>query len=202
MGGAMRHRLFSRVITLVLASYVAMPATAHAAPASASAASAAPAACAASHVDVVAETVAKASDATLCLLNRERARRGLQPLRIDPKLAGAAVSHSRDMVKRRYFEHESPNGRSPYQRMLATRYVPKGASWTLGENIGWGTESLAQPAALVKAWMASPGHRANILNGRFREIGIGIALGVPVRDSSLAGQPGATYTTDFGHHSS
>lgn len=191
----MRHRLFTRVITLVLASLVALPAIAHGAP------SGRPTACSSAQVQVSAATVAKASDATLCLLNRERAARGLKPLRLDAKLGKAARNHSLDMVKRGYFEHNSPNGRTPFQRMLATKYVPKGASWTLGENIGWGTEELAQPAALVRAWMKSPGHRRNILNPRFREIGIGIAIGIPLRDAGLAGQAGATYTTDFGHHS-
>lgn len=192
----MRHRLFTRVVVLVLASYVALPAAAH----GAGRAKSSTAACASAQVEVVATTVAKAADATLCLLNRERSARNLKPLRINPKLTRAALAHSRNMVEQRFFEHDSPDGRTPFQRMLATQYVPKGATWTLGENIGWGTLALAQPAALVKAWMESPGHRQNILNGRFREIGIGIAVGVPLRDHSLAGQSGATYTTDFGFH--
>ncbi|MDO8188284.1 CAP domain-containing protein [Conexibacter sp. JD483] len=193
----MRHRLFTRIVTLVLASYVALPAAAHGAgPAKSSTA-----ACASAQTEVVAATIAKANSATLCLLNRERAARDLSPLKLDRRLSGSAVAHSRDMVRRGYFEHDSPDGRSPFQRMLATSYVPKGASWTLGENIGWGTLSLAQPAALVRAWMKSPAHRANILNPRFREIGIGIAVGVPLADPSLDGQAGATYTTDFGRHS-
>jgi uncharacterized protein YkwD len=192
----MRHRLFSRVITLVLASYIALPAAAD----GASRAKSATAACASAQVEVVAETIAKAADATLCLLNRERSARNLKPLKNNSKLTRAAIAHSRNMVEQRFFEHESPDGRTPFERMLATEYVPKGATWTLGENIGWGTMTLAQPAALVKAWMDSPGHRQNILNGRFREIGIGIAIGVPLRDRSLSGQPGATYTTDFGFH--
>lgn len=193
----MRHRLFTRIVTLVLASYVALPAAAH----GASPAKSSTAACASAQTEVVAETIAKATSATLCLLNRERAAHDLRPLKLDRKLGGAALAHSRDMVAKRYFEHESRDGRTPFQRMLATRYVPKGASWTLGENIGWGTLSLAQPAALVRAWMKSPGHRANILNPQFREIGIGIAVGVPLADPSLDGQAGATYTTDFGRHS-
>jgi len=196
----MRHRLFTRVVMLVLASFVALPASADARRTIAVSADG-PAACSASRVAVTAATVDDAADATLCLLNRERTRRGLAALRLNAKLGRAARAHSLDMVRRTYFEHESKDGRSPFQRMLATRYVPKGAAWTLGENIGWGTEELAQPAALVKAWMDSPGHRQNILNPRFREVGIGIALGVPVRDRSLDGQRGATYTTDFGRHS-
>jgi uncharacterized protein YkwD len=154
-----------------------------------------PGACSASHAKVRPGAIKQARDATLCLLNRVRSQHGLHPLRLNRKLSRAARRHSRDMVRRRYFAHASLDGRSPFARMRATRYVPRGASWTLGENIGWGSGSLGEPAALVRAWMRSPGHRANILSRRFRDIGIGIALGAPV------GGRGATYTTDFGHHS-
>lgn len=157
-----------------------------------------PAACGSARVDVSAHTLRTARAATLCLVNRERSSRGLAPLRLHPELSRAAVAHARDMVRRGFFRHDTPNGRSPFQRMLATRYVPRGARWLLGENLGWGTRELAQPAALVRSWMRSPSHRRNILNGRFREIGVGIALGVPVDNPRLADQPGATYATDFG----
>jgi uncharacterized protein YkwD len=152
-------------------------------------------ACSASHADVRAATIRRARDATLCLLNRVRGRHGLAPFRLNPKLSRAARRHSRDMVRHRYFAHDSRNGRSPFDRMRATRYVPRNASWWLGENIGWGSGSLAEPASLVRAWMHSPPHRANILSRHFRDIGIGIAVGAPV------GGKGATYTTDFGRHS-
>ena len=155
------------------------------------------AACSASHVEVERGTIRQARNATLCLLNRVRARHGLPPLRMNHKLSRAARKHSRDMVRRRYFAHDSLDGRSPFQRMRATRYVPRGASWVLGENLGWGSGSLSEPKSLVRAWMHSPGHRRNILDGRFRDIGIGIVRGAPV-----GGYPGgATYTTDFGRHS-
>lgn len=152
-------------------------------------------ACAASHASVRHATVKQARIATLCLLNRVRSRAGLPPLRLNRRLSRAARRHSRDMVRRRYFAHDSLDGRSPFQRMRATRYVPRNAAWLLGENIGWGSGSLARPASLVRAWMHSPGHRANILNRRFRDVGIGIAVGAPV------GGGGTTYTTDFGFHS-
>ncbi|MBB4665247.1 CAP domain-containing protein [Conexibacter arvalis] len=192
----MRHRLLTSLATLVaLAGVLALPATSNAAPSKSR-----PGACsaAAARVAVSAETISTATSATLCLLNRERSRRGLRPLKLDRHLSAVARAHSRDMVRRGYFEHNSPNGRTPFDRILATRYVPRGASWALGENIGWGTDELAQPASLVNAWMKSPGHRRNILDKRFREIGIGIVTGVPTRDPGLRGQAGATYTTDFG----
>jgi len=62
----------------------------------------------------------------------------------------------------------------------------------VGENIAWGSGSLATPREIERGWMRSPRHRANILSQRFREIGAGVAAGTPER----AG--GATYTTDFG----
>lgn len=160
-------------------------------------------ACASSHASVERASLRRSRLATLCLLNRVRTHAGLPKLRLNPKLSRAARVHSRDMVRRGYFAHDSLNGRTPFQRMLSTRYVPRNASWWLAENIGWGTSSVADPAALVRMWMRSAPHRANILNGRFREIGIGIALGIPVRSArfSRSGGSGATYTTDFGFHS-
>jgi uncharacterized protein YkwD len=215
----MRHRPFARVLTLVLASLAVVPAAAQAAPQQARAKGshdrahakahrssfkahkADASACAAAHVAITASTVRDAASATLCLLNVQRVNHGLRPLRMNAKLTKAARAHTLDMVRNTYFEHNSLNGRTPFQRMLATGYVPRGAAWTLGENIGWGTEELSEPASLVDAWMRSPEHRANILNGRYREIGIGVAPGVPVDDPDLEGQAGATYTTDFGVHS-
>ncbi len=154
-------------------------------------------ACAAAvaHVTVRRATLREATDATLCLLNRVRAQHGLPALRLNGPLGHVARMHSHDMVQRRYFAHDSLNGSSPFARMFAAHYVPHDASWWLGENIGWGSGSLAQPIAMVRAWMHSPPHRANILNRHFRDIGIGIAPGAPV------GGGGATYTTDFGSHS-
>jgi uncharacterized protein YkwD len=152
-------------------------------------------ACSSSHAEVRAAAIRRARDATLCLLNRVRARYGLRPLRLNARLSHAARAHSRDMVRHRYFAHDSRNGRSPFDRMRATHYVPRNAAWWLGENIGWGSGTLSAPAAMVRAWMHSPPHRANILSRHFRDIGIGIAPGAPV------GGRGATYTTDFGRHS-
>jgi uncharacterized protein YkwD len=151
--------------------------------------------CSSAHADVRPRAIRRSRDATLCLLNRVRARGGLPPLRLNAKLSRVARSHSRDMVRHRYFAHDSRNGRSPFDRMRATHYVPRNASWWLGENIGWGSGTLAEPIAMVHAWMHSPPHRANILSRHFRDIGIGIAVGAPL------GGRGATYTTDFGQHS-
>ena len=130
--------------------------------------------------------------ATLCLLNRERAAHGLRALRFDGRLTRAAQGHSNDMVAHRYFAHESRSG-SPFSaRIKHTGWTRHRRSWTVGENIAWGTRGRATPRSIVASWMHSAGHRANILNGRFHVIGIGIATGTP------NGGGGATYSTDFG----
>jgi uncharacterized protein YkwD len=129
--------------------------------------------------------------ATLCLLNQERAHHGLRPLRLSQRLSRASTVHSRSMVRNRYFEHGNF-----VARIVNSRYVTRRQAWSLGENIAWGTGSLSTPAQTVRAWMNSPGHRANILNRRFRDIGIGIALGAPAAVHASSGA--ATYTTDFG----
>ena len=128
-----------------------------------------------------------------CLLNAERRARGLGALKPDERLRNAAIAHSRDMVVKRYFAHRSQSGSSPAGRIRAAGWIPSQGRWIVGENIAWGSGSLATPAKIVRAWMASPGHKANILRRSFRELGVGVALGVPSGSSS-----GATYNTAFG----
>ena len=135
-------------------------------------------------------------DAVLCLHNRERARHGLPKLRENPLLRRAAERHTDNMVSERFFDHTSPSGSTMVERIRRTGYTKRARSWALGENIAWGSGSLATAAQIHRSWMKSPGHRANILQRSFREIGIGIESGLPVRLS--AAQSGATYTTDFG----
>jgi uncharacterized protein YkwD len=134
--------------------------------------------------------------AVLCLHNRERARHGLPRLRENPLLRRAAERHTDNMVSERFFDHASPSGSTMVERIRRTGYTQRARSWALGENIAWGSGSLATAAQIHRSWMKSPGHRANILQRSFREIGIGIESGLPVRLS--AAQSGATYTTDFG----
>jgi uncharacterized protein YkwD len=135
--------------------------------------------------------------ATLCLINQERARNNEQPLTTNGQLEQSAQGHSNQMVSENYFSHISPAGETPLQRIQATGYVPnQQVGYTIGENIAWGALSLATPQAIVEAWIASPEHLANILESKYQETGIGIDPGVPV--SLSEGQPGAVYTQDFG----
>jgi uncharacterized protein YkwD len=131
--------------------------------------------------------------ATICTLNAERARHGLPRLKLNKKLSAAARRHARDMVRRDYFAHDSLGGGSFVDRIRRTGYLRGAGTWTVGENLAWGSHDGAAPRAITQMWMNSPGHRANILSPAFREVGIGLALGAPG-----AGGPAATYATDFG----
>ena len=132
---------------------------------------------------------AQFSSATLCLLNRERARHGLGRLHSNSALALAAWRHSRDMAQHNYFSHGDF-----VSRLRSAGYFRGRRSWSVGENIAWGSGSNATPHSIVWMWMHSPPHRANILNGSFHEIGVGLVAGAPVPRVRGA----ATYTTDFG----
>ncbi len=141
--------------------------------------------------------MALAAAAMLCLVNRERAASGEPPLRADGDLMRAAQGHSESMAAAGYFEHTSPDGQTPLSRIEASGYIPTGAeSYEIGENIAWGSLADATPAAIVRAWMASPPHRANILNASFRDSGVGVCAQLP--PSFGAAGAGAIYTEDFG----
>jgi len=135
--------------------------------------------------------------AVLCLINRERVARGEHSLQVNAHLQRAAQLHTFSMAFRDYFEHRGPGGQTPLTRMRKSGYI-RGAhsAFAVGENIAWGTSYLATPRAVVAAWMASPDHRANILNPRFRDTAIGVCAHVP--RAMGHGQRGAIFTQDFG----
>ncbi|MFJ6780268.1 sigma-70 family RNA polymerase sigma factor [Streptomyces yangpuensis] len=106
----------------------------------------------------------------VALVNTERAAAGCGPLKEDPQLRAAAQGHSDDMAARSFFDHTNPDGKDPGQRTTASGY-----RWsTYGENIARGQQT-AQ--SVMDSWMKSPGHRANILNCSFKDIGVGIHQG-------------------------
>ena len=106
----------------------------------------------------------------VALVNAERAKAGCGPLKEDPQLRAAAQGHSDDMAKRDFFSHPNPDGADPGKRTTAAGY-----KWsTYGENIARGQQT---PESVMDSWMKSPGHRANILNCSFKDIGVGIHEG-------------------------
>ena len=153
--------------------------------------------CAGSQLRPNGQDLAQVDTATLCLVNRERLAHGEVALRPNTRLALAAQGHSADMAAGDYFEHDGRHGDTPLSRMRASGYIfSSHIGYAVGENIAWATLWMATPQAIVAGWMASPGHRANILDATFRETGIGVS---PHPLASLAhGQAGAIYTQDFG----
>ena len=95
------------------------------------------------------------------------------------------------MVATRYFAHESRSGARFSARIARTGWMTGRGRWAVGENLGWGSGTQATPRSIVAAWMHSAGHRHNMLDPRFRVIGI--VSGAPVGSNG-----GATYTADFG----
>lgn len=118
----------------------------------------------------------------VALTNAERTAAGLRPLAGDPRLTTAAQAHSDEMVARGFYSHTSPDGRQPWDRAAAAGCTHRG----IGENIACGQRSAAE---VVRGWMDSPGHRANILKPDFTHLGIGFRGG---------GEMGTYWTQLFG----
>jgi uncharacterized protein YkwD len=96
-----------------------------------------------------------------------------------------------------YLEHLGPSGDTPISRVQASGYIyNSNVGCTVGETIGSGTLGMATPRAMMAAWMASPEHRAIILNPVYRDSGVGVFAHPPA--SLAGGEPGAVYTQDFG----
>lgn len=109
----------------------------------------------------------------LDLVNMERAKVGLGPLALDLEAEKAAVAHSADMAGRGFFGHMTPENWGPVDRLRLLGIT----GWLkVGENIAVGQGT---PADIVATWMASPGHRANILDPEFTHLGVGIQGGQP-----------------------
>lgn len=121
---------------------------------------------------------------SFALHNRVRRNHGLRPFCVHPALQRAARAHSKDMIRRDYFAHGDVGAR-------LKRY---GYDWRVyGENIGGGSGSYGAPRVVFRRWMNSPSHRKNILDRRFREIGVGTYTG------NYRGYRNYTmYTADFG----
>jgi uncharacterized protein YkwD len=113
-----------------------------------------------------APAAATAADSVTQLTNEARAASSLGALARDPALDAVAFAHARDMAVRRYFSHTSPDGTTFTQR-LRNAGVNYGSA---GENIAGN----ASAQGAVQAWLGSPGHRANMLNGSFGRIGVGV----------------------------
>ncbi|MEI6792656.1 MAG: CAP domain-containing protein [Actinomycetes bacterium] len=142
-------------------------------------ASADPSACPNSQQVATSPADPQARATMLCLVNAERANVGAVALKSNALLGRAATAYAARLVTERFFNHTDPSGGKLTGRVLSSGYLNGADLWLIGENLAWGSGSLGSPAKIVAAWMASPGHRANLLRREFREIGIGVAPGTP-----------------------
>ena len=124
----------------------------------------------------------------LDLHNEVREKHGLVKLCIDPTLEKAARTHSKEMIDKDYFSHNSYSGESSGDCLTRFGY----RWWASGENIASGAGSQSKPEDRLEAWMKSPGHKKNILDKNFRKVGVGSARG------NFEGYEQTLYTVDFG----
>jgi uncharacterized protein YkwD len=134
-----------------------------------------------------------------CLINAERAERDRNKLRPNADLARVAKRHTKVMLAEQCFKHECPGERPLKKRIETSGYLEPGERYGYGENLGCSTT----PANMVEAWMtsASQFHKKNILDRKFRHIGIGAKQGTPYPRGSDQCRPGrhyVTYTVIFG----
>ena len=137
-----------------------------------------------------------AEKAVVCLINKERHGAGKRPLKRHDEQTRAARDHSDIMIRKRCFSHQCPGEKDLTGRLTKADYLPCGCSWGIAENIAYGSGSRGSPRSIVDAWMNSPGHRVNILNGSYQHIGVGVSRGSPF---AARDRDSGTYTAVFGY---
>lgn len=152
--------------------------------------------CAGADVRTTAETLAAATAALRCLLDAERVANGLPPYRTSSPLQKAATSHAKDLVRQQYFSHVSRSGRKLCDRVRATGYL-RGSKrrYHLGETLVYGINADSTPARLAANLLASAAHRRLLLLRDLRDLGVGLAPGLPLAGDTRAG---ATVVIDLG----
>jgi uncharacterized protein YkwD len=116
-----------------------------------------------------------AAGAMLCLVNQQRARRGIPALRIDSRLSRVAGRHARHMVKYSFTGHKSPVSGGLVKRVQHAHVFSSSRAFSVGENLGWGGSALA----INRAWMRSAIHKKATLYRAFTKVGIGVVRGLP-----------------------
>ena len=141
-------------------------------------------------------TPEQASDAVVCLMNQARRKAGVGKLRSDRRLERAARRHSAAMDDMNFFSHGGPGG-SPLGRIQRTGYLSGAPNWGVGENLHWGAHGPGTPQTTVNRWLSSASHRATMLSGRYKQVGVGVARGAPIGGGW--DDVSAIYTADFGY---
>ena len=130
---------------------------------------------------------AQAAGAIFCLVNQQRARHGLPPLRNNGRLARIATIHARDIVRYQFIGHDSPAHGSLLQRVKRSGYG-RNRRLTFGEILGAGMLRWSRPSSIVREWMRRHIHRTAILYPKFRAMGVGVARGMPSRNRKRSGR--------------
>jgi len=134
-----------------------------------------------------------AAGAIFCLINRARTSRGLPALRHDGRLARVAGRHAGQMVRFRFFGHQSPRSGGLVTRVKRSGFAPRDRQWWSGENLGFGTGRKGSARGMFVGWMRSAIHRKAIMYPRFTDMGVGVVRGTP-----RGGRRGLTYVVTFG----
>jgi uncharacterized protein YkwD len=132
----------------------------------------------------------------LAQVNAVRAQHGLGALRLSSQLGAAAAQHSTQMARLGYFSHSSANGASMGNRVRGFYSTAGRRYWAVGENLLWASPSVGARGA-VALWLGSPGHRANLLSGEWREIGLS-AVHAASAPGVYGGREVTIVTADFG----
>jgi uncharacterized protein YkwD len=153
--------------------------------------------CADARLQPSPQTLQRVHVAMVCLLNRERSANGLRSLRLDGRLSSSASFHVRDMIASSFFDHELTGHPRLLTRIVRSGYFRGFSDGYYTQNLGYGPEPAGTAVALVDAWMESDWHRRNILDGRFRDVGVGSGLVGPGAPFDRT-RPSTVYATDFG----
>jgi uncharacterized protein YkwD len=129
-------------------------------------------------------------------INAFRRARRLPPLRLNLHLTAAARSHTVQMARDGYFAHDSADGSSFWKRIQAFYASGPWSYWSVGENLLWSSPNVT-PERALEMWLASPEHKANLLNPRWREIGVA-AVHEAAAPGAFKGLDVTIVTTDFG----
>lgn len=142
-------------------------------------------------------TAPAVGDAIVCLVNAARAQESMPALRRVGALDASSLGHSRDMVARHYLSHQRRGRPTLLARIRHAGYFRRAAAGLYSENIGVVALETATAGTLVRAWLASPDHTANLLYRPFRDIGVGIAFAAP-DPAFYPDRESVVVTTDFG----
>jgi uncharacterized protein YkwD len=133
--------------------------------------------------------------ALLCLVNQERAKHGLGPMRANRRRNGVARRHAGDLVRFRFVGHNSPSRGGLMQRIKRSGWARGRGSWAFGEIMGDGLNRGGTPTRIMRAWMRRPIHSRAILHPRFTSMGVGAVYGRPRGSRSKRG--GRTFVMTF-----